>query len=163
MPSRCFGPGAVVGVLRRSGVGSHLQEVSEFPDTAAGDDPLKSLVDASAVIRHDNSRKGSARICGQPCNWVDRAGMDSAMRQALTLEAARRQHLEGVVDSDRVDPDMWTLDQHRLDAPGWSRKSCSICSTTIDPTLRRIHEGSRGCANMPAASTAMEPQRSLLL
>ena len=53
--------------------------------------------------------------------WADRAGMESTLRQALTLEATRRQHLEGAADPERVDPDTWTLDQHWLDLPGRSQ------------------------------------------
>ncbi len=53
--------------------------------------------------------------------WADRTGMDSTIRQALTLEATRRQHVEGAVDPERVDPDAWTLDQHWLDLPGRSQ------------------------------------------
>ena len=37
--------------------------------------------------------------------WADRTGMESAMREARTLAATRRQHLEGAANPDRVDPD----------------------------------------------------------
>lgn len=50
--------------------------------------------------------------------WADRAGLEEAIRGALTLEATRSQHLEGVADRELVDPDAWTLDQHWLDQPG---------------------------------------------
>jgi pimeloyl-ACP methyl ester carboxylesterase len=53
--------------------------------------------------------------------WADREGMDSTIRQALTLESTRCQHLEGAADPERVDPDTWTLDQHWLDLPGRSQ------------------------------------------
>ena len=50
--------------------------------------------------------------------WSDRAGKEAEVRGALTLEATRRQHLEGTAHPELVDPDTWTLDQHWLDAPG---------------------------------------------
>ncbi|MGH3280030.1 MAG: alpha/beta fold hydrolase [Trebonia sp.] len=50
--------------------------------------------------------------------WADRAGMEDAIREVLTLEATRGQHLEGAADPELVDPDAWTLDQHWLDLPG---------------------------------------------
>jgi len=50
--------------------------------------------------------------------WADRTGLEEAIRGALTLEATRSQHLEGVADPELVDPDAWTLDQHWLDQPG---------------------------------------------
>lgn len=50
--------------------------------------------------------------------WADRAGLEDAIRKALTLEATRGQHLEGAADPELVDPDAWTLDQHWLDLPG---------------------------------------------
>lgn len=43
------------------------------------------------------------------------------MREALTLEATRCQHLDGAANPDCVDQDAWTLDQHWLDVPGRSQ------------------------------------------
>ena len=50
--------------------------------------------------------------------WADRAGMESTIRGALTLEATRAQHIDGAADPELVSPDSWTLDQHWLDTPG---------------------------------------------
>jgi pimeloyl-ACP methyl ester carboxylesterase len=50
--------------------------------------------------------------------WADRAGMESTIRGALTVQATRAQHIDGAADPELVDPDSWTLDQHWLDTPG---------------------------------------------
>lgn len=50
--------------------------------------------------------------------WADRKAHEGQVRGALAFEATRAAHLEGVRDSERIDPDMWTLDQHWLDQPG---------------------------------------------
>ena len=50
--------------------------------------------------------------------WADRDGLDSTVRGVLTLDATRAQHLEGVQNTELVDPDSWLLDQHWLDQPG---------------------------------------------
>lgn len=50
--------------------------------------------------------------------WADRKAHESQVRGALAFAATRAAHLEGAQDSQRIDPDMWTLDQHWLDQPG---------------------------------------------
>lgn len=50
--------------------------------------------------------------------WADRDGLNEQMKQGLTLEATRSQHLDGVRDPELVDPDAWTLDQYWIDQPG---------------------------------------------
>lgn len=50
--------------------------------------------------------------------WQNRAAHEQEVRGALAFVATRAAHLEGVRDTSRIDPDMWTLDQHWLDQPG---------------------------------------------
>lgn len=50
--------------------------------------------------------------------WADRAAHEEDVRGQLMPAATRRAHLDGVCDSELIDPDMWTLDQHCLDMPG---------------------------------------------
>lgn len=50
--------------------------------------------------------------------WSDRESLEEQMSQALTLDATRSQHLDGVREPELIDPDTWTLDQHWLDQPG---------------------------------------------
>lgn len=63
-------------------------------------------------------RAASARRCRAVRYWADRAGMEAAIREALTLPATRAQHTDGAANPELVNPDSWTLDQHWLDAPG---------------------------------------------
>ena len=50
--------------------------------------------------------------------WQDRQAAEPAVRAFLQLDATRSQYLEGVADPERVNPDLWTFDQHFLDLPG---------------------------------------------
>jgi pimeloyl-ACP methyl ester carboxylesterase len=50
--------------------------------------------------------------------WEDRQAAEPAVRAFLKLEATRSQYVEGVVDRQRVNPDLWTFDQRFLDLPG---------------------------------------------
>jgi len=50
--------------------------------------------------------------------WADRSGMEATIRGVLALAATRAQHIDGAADSQRINPDNWTLDQHWLDQPG---------------------------------------------
>ncbi|TAN08221.1 MAG: alpha/beta hydrolase [Rhodanobacteraceae bacterium] len=50
--------------------------------------------------------------------WKDRAAHTAQVKGALSFEATRGAHLEGVRDAELIDPDTWTLDQHWLDQPG---------------------------------------------
>lgn len=50
--------------------------------------------------------------------WKDRKSHTAQVKGALSFEATRGAHLEGVRDPELIDPDMWTLDQHWLDLPG---------------------------------------------
>lgn len=48
----------------------------------------------------------------------DRRAFNEQVKAVLSLDATRAQHLDGVRDAQRVDPDTWTLDQHWMDQPG---------------------------------------------
>ncbi|MGH8800881.1 MAG: alpha/beta fold hydrolase [Casimicrobiaceae bacterium] len=48
----------------------------------------------------------------------DRRVFNEQVKGVLSLDATRGQHLNGVRDAERVDPDTWTLDQHWMDQPG---------------------------------------------
>ncbi len=48
----------------------------------------------------------------------DRHAFNEQVKAVLSLDATRGQHLDGVRDAERVDPDTWTLDQHWMDQPG---------------------------------------------
>lgn len=71
------------------------------------------------------SQNGNAYVEGlgpnmQPLKayWADRKGFEDKVRGALAFAATRAAHLEGARDSELIDPDVWTLDQHWLDQPG---------------------------------------------
>lgn len=49
--------------------------------------------------------------------WADRAGIEPAIRDLLTLDVTRAQYLDGAGDPTRINPDGPTLDQHLLEQP----------------------------------------------
>jgi pimeloyl-ACP methyl ester carboxylesterase len=53
--------------------------------------------------------------------WRDRGAHEAAIRGFLQLEATRSQYVDGVPEPDRVDPDLWELDQRYLDMEGRDR------------------------------------------
>jgi pimeloyl-ACP methyl ester carboxylesterase len=57
-------------------------------------------------------------LAGVAPYWEDRQAAEPAVRGFLQLDATRSQYVEGVADPERVNPDLWTLDQHFLDRPG---------------------------------------------
>ncbi len=52
-----------------------------------------------------------ARRPGEP-------GAAGALRACLTAESIRPMHAAGAAHPDRIDPDIWTIDQHFLGQPG---------------------------------------------
>jgi pimeloyl-ACP methyl ester carboxylesterase len=53
--------------------------------------------------------------------WRDRDKHEAAIRGFLSVEATRSQYVDGVPQPDRVNPDLWELDQRYLDAEGRDR------------------------------------------
>ncbi|MFC4910025.1 alpha/beta fold hydrolase [Actinomadura gamaensis] len=54
----------------------------------------------------------------------DQPDAEKTVRNLLTLDGTRGQYETGVADSESLDPDAWTLDQHFLDLPG--RKEAQV-------------------------------------
>ncbi|QDU32049.1 Haloalkane dehalogenase [Poriferisphaera corsica] len=51
--------------------------------------------------------------------WADRSKENGdALRSLLTLEATKWQYVEGARNAEMINPDVWVLDQARLDRPG---------------------------------------------
>ena len=50
--------------------------------------------------------------------WRDRAGHEATIRGFLTLDATRSQYVDGVAESEAVNPDLWELDQRYIELPG---------------------------------------------
>jgi len=53
--------------------------------------------------------------------WRDRDKHEAAVRGFLSVEATRSQYVDGVPEPDRVNPDLWELDQRYLDMEGRDR------------------------------------------
>jgi pimeloyl-ACP methyl ester carboxylesterase len=60
-------------------------------------------------------------LAGLAPYWEDREAAEPAARGFLRLDATRAQYVEGVADPERLNPDLWTFDQHFLDLPGRDR------------------------------------------
>jgi pimeloyl-ACP methyl ester carboxylesterase len=72
------------------------------------------------IIQNGNAYEAGIgpNLAGLAPYWEDRDAAEPAIRAFLKLEATRSQYVEGVADPERLDPDLWTLDQHFLDLPG---------------------------------------------
>jgi pimeloyl-ACP methyl ester carboxylesterase len=72
------------------------------------------------IIQNGNAYESGIgpNLAGLAPYWEDRHAAEPAVRGFLQLEATRSQYLEGAPDPGRVNPDLWTLDQHFLDLPG---------------------------------------------
>jgi pimeloyl-ACP methyl ester carboxylesterase len=72
------------------------------------------------IIQNGNAYEAGIgpNLAGLAPYWEDRRAAEPAVRSFLTLDATRSQYLEGAGDPQRLDPDLWTLDQHFLDLPG---------------------------------------------
>jgi pimeloyl-ACP methyl ester carboxylesterase/uncharacterized protein (DUF302 family) len=76
------------------------------------------------VIQNGNAYEAGLGPRVQPLKayWADRAGHEDEVRNgALTLDGTRTQYVEGTPDPAAVNPDLWELDQHYLDAAGHDR------------------------------------------
>jgi pimeloyl-ACP methyl ester carboxylesterase/uncharacterized protein (DUF302 family) len=79
---------------------------------------------AGLVIQNGNAYESGLGPRTQPLRpyWRDRAAHEDAIRAgALSLEGTRTQYVEGTPDPTAVNPDLWELDQHYLDAGGHDR------------------------------------------
>jgi pimeloyl-ACP methyl ester carboxylesterase len=79
---------------------------------------------AGLVIQNGNAYEAGLGPRVQPLKayWADRAAHEDEVRSgALTLEGTRTQYVEGTPDPAAVNPDLWELDQHYLDAAGHDR------------------------------------------
>jgi pimeloyl-ACP methyl ester carboxylesterase len=72
------------------------------------------------IIQNGNAYEAGIgpNLAGLAAYWEDREATEPAVRALLQVEATRSQYVEGVADHERLDPDLWTLDQHFLDLPG---------------------------------------------
>ena len=72
------------------------------------------------VIQNGNAYEAGIgpNLAGLAPYWEDRGAAEPAVRAFLQLEATRSQYVEGVRDTQSLNPDLWTLDQHFLDLPG---------------------------------------------
>ena len=72
------------------------------------------------IIQNGNAYEAGIgpNLAGLAPYWQDRQAAEAAVRGFLQLDATRSQYVEGVADPERVNPDLWTLDQHFLDLPG---------------------------------------------
>ena len=72
------------------------------------------------IIQNGNAYEAGIgpNLVGLAAYWEDRQAAEPAVRGFLQLDATRSQYVEGVADPERVNPDLWTLDQHFLDLPG---------------------------------------------
>jgi pimeloyl-ACP methyl ester carboxylesterase len=71
------------------------------------------------IVQNGNAYEAGIgpNLAGLAAYWEDREAAEPAARTFLQLDATRAQYVEGVADPQRVDPDLWTLDQHFLDLP----------------------------------------------
>ena len=79
---------------------------------------------AGLVIQNGNAYEAGLGPRTQPLRayWRDRAAHEDEIRAgALALEGTRTQYVEGTPDPTAVNPDLWELDQHYLDAAGHDR------------------------------------------
>jgi pimeloyl-ACP methyl ester carboxylesterase/uncharacterized protein (DUF302 family) len=79
---------------------------------------------AGLVIQNGNAYEAGLGPRTQPLRpyWRDRAAHENEIRAgALSLEGTRTQYVEGTPDPTAVNPDLWELDQHYLDAEGHDR------------------------------------------
>jgi len=72
------------------------------------------------IIQNGNAYEAGLgpNLAGLEPYWQDREAAEPAVRAFLELETTRSQYTEGVPDASRLNPDLWTLDQHFLDLPG---------------------------------------------
>lgn len=72
------------------------------------------------VIQNGNAYEAGIgpNLAGLAPYWEDREAAEPAVRAFLQLEATRSQYVDGVCDTQNLNPDQWTLDQHFLDLPG---------------------------------------------
>lgn len=72
------------------------------------------------IIQNGNAYEAGIgpNLAGLAPYWEDREAAEPAVRGFLQLDATRTQYVEGAPDPQRVNPDLWTLDQHFLDLPG---------------------------------------------
>jgi pimeloyl-ACP methyl ester carboxylesterase len=72
------------------------------------------------IVQNGNAYEAGIgpNLAGLAPYWQDREAAEPGVRAFLQLDATRRQYIEGVPDPERVNPDLWTLDQHFLDRPG---------------------------------------------
>ncbi|MEO6971619.1 MAG: alpha/beta hydrolase [Chthoniobacterales bacterium] len=116
----------------------HLAEITEaFLDAVKVDRFFVYVFDFGAPVgfriatRHPDrirgiiAQNGNAYEAGlgpnmQPAvkHGADRRAFNEQIKAALSLDATRGQHLDGVRNIELVDPDTWTLDQHWMDQPG---------------------------------------------
>ena len=72
------------------------------------------------IVQNGNAYEAGIgpNLAGLAPYWEDREAAEPAVRGFLQLEATRSQYVEGVADPERLNPDLWTFDQHFLDLPG---------------------------------------------
>ena len=72
------------------------------------------------IVQNGNAYEAGIgpNLAGLAPYWEDRQAAEPAVRAFLQLDATRQQYIEGVPDPERVNPDLWTLDQRFLDLPG---------------------------------------------
>jgi pimeloyl-ACP methyl ester carboxylesterase len=72
------------------------------------------------IVQNGNAYEAGIgpNLAGLAPYWEDREAAEPAARTFLQLDATRAQCIEGVADPERLNPDLWTLDQHFLDLPG---------------------------------------------
>jgi pimeloyl-ACP methyl ester carboxylesterase len=71
------------------------------------------------IVQNGNAYEAGLgpNLAGLAHYWQDRVAGEPAARTFLELEGTRAQYVEGVPEPERLDPDLWTLDQHFLDLP----------------------------------------------
>ena len=72
------------------------------------------------IVQNGNAYEAGIgpNLAGLAPYWEDRQAAEPAVRAFLQLDATRQQYIEGVPDPERVNPDLWTLDQRFLELPG---------------------------------------------
>jgi pimeloyl-ACP methyl ester carboxylesterase len=75
------------------------------------------------IVQNGNAYEAGIgpNLAGLAPYWEDREVAEPAAREFLSLQATRSQYVEGAGDPERIDPDLWTLDQYLLDLPGRDR------------------------------------------